>query len=64
MIKKFLKNKSSSLLWIILAIVTLITAYSNYQNDRLVMSCLGLVITIACFVLYLRERKKNINDEK
>lgn len=60
---KILKKKHLSLLWLILAIVTLITAYSNYQNDRLVMAGLGLVITIACIVPYLRERK-NRNDEE
>ncbi len=62
-IKKIFKNKSSSPLWLILAIATLITAYFNYRNDKLVMSCLGLVITIACFVPYLRERKNKTDDK-
>ncbi len=60
---KKLKKKPLSVLWLILAIVTLITAYSNYENDRLVMACLGLVITVACVVPYIREIK-NRNDEK
>lgn len=62
-IRKIFKNKPSSLLWLILAIATSITAYFNYRNDKLVMSCVGLVITVACLVPYLRERKK-MNDEK
>jgi len=62
-IRKSLKFKPSSLLLLILAIATLISAYSNYRNDRLVLSCIGLAIAITCFVLFLRERK-NVNDEE
>lgn len=62
-IKKIFDNKPSPLLWLILAVATSITTYSNYRNDKLIMASLGLVITIACFVPYLRERKKK-NDDK
>ena len=62
-IKNIFKNKPASLLLLILAIGTLVSAYFNYQNNKLFMSGIGVLISIACVVLYLKERR-NKNDKK
>jgi hypothetical protein len=49
------KRKPSSLLFLILAVGTLISAYFNYRSDKLLMSGVGVVISIACFVYYWRD---------
>lgn len=62
-IKNIFKSKPSSLLWLLLAIGTSVTAYFNYQNDKLVMAGAGVVIAVACFVRYYRERKNNSGEQ-
>ena len=59
---KIAKMKLSSLLLIILAIGTLVSAFFNYQSDKLIMSGLGLLISIACFWLYYKESRKKDHD--
>lgn len=60
-IKNIFKIKPSSLLLLILALGTLISAYFNYQNNKLFMSGIGMAISAACFWLHFKEKK---TDEK
>ncbi len=63
-IRNIFKIKPSSLLLLILAIGTLISVYFNYQNNKLFMSGIGMVISTACFWLFFKEKKEIKNDEK
>ena len=56
------KIKPSSLFLLILAIGTLISAYFNYQSNKLGMSGIGLLISTACFWFYFKEKNKNNED--
>ena len=51
--------KPSLLILILLGVGTLISAYFNYQDNKLVMSAIGVLISAFCFGLYFKERKKN-----
>lgn len=57
-IKKMFKSKPSSLLFLILAIGTLVSAYSNFRSDKMLMAGLGVIISVACFVFYFKDVKK------
>jgi len=58
-LREIVKNKPSSLLFLILAIGTLVSAYFNFRHDKLLMAGLGVIISIACFVYYFKDVRNN-----
>ena len=51
--------KPSLLILLVLGIGTLISAYFNYQDNKLVMSAIGVLISVFCFGLFFKERNKD-----
>lgn len=63
-IKDILKTKPSSLLLLIMAVATLVTAYFNYQNHKPIISIFGILISAACLIYFFKEISGTKKDNR